>query len=398
MKRVAIITALIIAGTLASFAQNHKVVSAYNALRKGKLDEAVEAIEPAVEHKKTKDEAKTWYYRGNVYLSIHLTEEEEYMNLVENPLVISLESYIKALELDEKDKFKDDINDRLKYVSEQYFNKGVKEYKAKEYETASASFEKAAELVKKYKDQIDTTAVYYAGNSADLAGNRERALKYYSKAKELNYDNVSLYSSLSRLYTATGDTTKALEVLQEGKKKYDNDFDLIITETNIYLAQGNSEKALDNLKIAVKKDTANPSIWFAVGTNYDKMMKEQENDTVKQMMMEEAITAYEKALELKPDYYKPAFNLGAIYVNRAAELQSMASNLPLSETEKYNAMKKKADSMLQKALPQLELAHEINPEDVNTMSSLKEIYARLNKTEKLKEMTKKLQEATSGGQ
>lgn len=398
MKRVAIITALIIAGTLASFAQNHLVVSAYNALRKGNLDEAVESIEPTIAHKKTKDEAKTWYYRGNIYLSLHLTEKEEYMNLADNPLEISLESYKKALELDEKDKFKDDINDRLKYVSEQYFNKGVNEYKSKEYENASASFEKAAELVKKYKDQIDTTAVYYTGNSADLAGNRDRALKYYSKAKELNYDNVSLYSSLSRLYTAKGDTAKALEILQEGKERYDNDFNLIITETNIYLAQGNSEKALDNLKIAVKKDTANPSIWFAVGTNYDKMMKEQENDTVKQRMMEEAIKAYEKALELKPDYYKPAFNLGAIYVNRAAELQSMANNLPLSETEKYNAMKKEADSMLKKALPQLELAHKIKPGDINTMTSLKEIYARLNETEKLKEISQELQKATSGGQ
>ncbi len=396
MKRIAIISMLIIAGTLASMAQNHKVVSAYNALRKNKLDDAVESIEPAIEHKKTKDDAKTWYYRGNVYLSVHLTDNEEYKNLVDNPLEIALESYQKALELDEKDKFSDDINDRMKYVSEQYFNKGVNEYKSKEYETASKSFEKAASLVQEYKGQIDTTAVYYTGNSADLAGNMERAMKYYSKAKELDYDNVALYTSLSRLYTTKGDTTQALEVLQEGKEKYNENFDLIITETNIYLAQGKAEKALENLKIAVKKDTANPSIWFAVGTNYDKMMKEQENDSIKQMMMAEAVNAYEKALELKPDYFKPAFNLGAVYVNRAAELQNIASNLPLSETEKYNALKKEADSMLQKALPMLELAHEIKPKDINTMTSLKEIYARLNKPEKLKEINQELQNATAG--
>jgi tetratricopeptide (TPR) repeat protein len=396
MKRLAIISMLIIAGTLASVAQKHKVVSAYNALRKNKLDDAIESIEPAIEHKKTKDEAKTWYYRGNVYLSVHLTEKEEYKKLADNPLEIALESYQKALELDEKEKFSDDINDRMKYVSEQYFNKGVNEYKSKEYETASKSFEKAASLVKEYKGQIDTTAVYYTGNSADLAGNTERAMKYYSKAKDLDYDNVALYTSLSRLYTTKGDTTQALEILQEGKEKYNENFDLIITETNIYLAQGKAEKALENLKIAVKKDTANPSIWFAVGTNYDKMMKEQENDSIKQMMMEEAVVAYEKALELKPDYFKPAFNLGAVYVNRAAELQNIASNLPLNETEKYNAIKKEADSMLQKALPMLELAHEIKPKDINTMSSLKEIYARLNKPEKLKEINQELQSATSG--
>ena len=143
----------------------------------------------------------------------------------------------------------------------------------------------------------------------------------------------------------------------------------------------------------MEQDSTNPDIWFAVGTNYDNMMKKQEADSIKKMMMEEAVNAYQKALELKPDYFKPAFNLGAVYVNRAAELQSMANNLPLSETEKYEKMKKRADSMLQSAMPMLEKAHKIKPEDINTMTSLKEIYARLNEKEKLKEISQKLNEA-----
>ena len=375
-------------------AQNHKVVSAYNQLRNENLKKAMEAIEPATEHKKTKDDAKTWYYRGNVYLSLHLTEKEEYKGLVDNPLKIAYDSYKKSLELDEKEKYAEDVKQRMQFVSEQYFNKGVNTYKEKKYETASESFETAAEIAQKYMQMTDTTALYYTGNSADLAGNKERALKYYKKAKELNFDNASLYTSMSRLHTSLGDTAKALEVIKEGKDRYTENFDILITETNIYLAKGDAEKALENLKVAVEKDTTNPEIWFAVGTNYDNMMKEQENDSIKELMMEEAVNAYEKALELRPNYFKPAFNLGAIYVNRAAELQSMANNLPLSETEKYNKMKKEADSMLQKAMPMLEKAHEIDPNDVNTMSSLKEIYARLNKQEKLKDISKKLQEAT----
>ncbi|MDZ7774164.1 MAG: tetratricopeptide repeat protein [Bacteroidales bacterium] len=104
----------------------------------------------------------------------------------------------------------------------------------------------------------------------------------------------------------------------------------------------------------MEQDSTNADIGLLWVTNYDNMMKKQEADSIKKMMMEEAVNAYQKALELKPDYFKPAFNLGAIYVNRAAELQSMANNLPLSETEKYEKMKKRADSMLQKAMPMLE--------------------------------------------
>lgn len=394
MKRVAIITALILVGTVFSMAQNHKVVSAYNYLRKSQLDKAKEAIDEAAKHKKTENDAKTWYYHGNVYLSLHATKEEEFKGIAENPLNTAYESYQKSLELDDKDKFSEEVKERLQFVSEQYFNKGVNDYKSQSYEEASQAFEKSANISKKYKDVKDTTALYYAGNSADLAGNAERALQYYKKAKKLDYDNVSLYTSMSRLYSSQGDTAQALDVIKEGRKRYDDNFDIVITETNIYLAKGDAEKALENLKIAVEKDTANPDIWFAVGTNYDNMMKEQETDSIKQMMMQEAVKAYQKALELKPDYFEPAFNLGAIYVNRAAELQSMANNLPLSETEKYEEMKKRADSMLQKAMPMLEKAHEIKPDDINTMSSLKEIYARLNEKEKLQKIVKKLNEAT----
>ena len=394
MKRIGIISVLILAGTIFSMAQNHKVVSAYNQLRNENLEKAMESIEPATEHKKTKDDAKTWYYRGNIYLSLHLTEKEEFKDVVDNPLEIAYDSYKKALELDDKEKYKEDVTQRMQFVSEQYFNLGVNTYKEKKYDTASKSFEAAANIAKEYLNTTDTTALYYTGNSADLAGNKERALKYYKKAKELNFDNASLYTSMSRLHTALGDTAKALEVVKEGNKRYEDNFDILITETNIYLAKGDAEKALKNLKVAVKKDTTNPEIWFAVGTNYDNMMNEQENDSITRMMMEEAVNAYEKALELEPDYFKPAFNLGAIYVNRAAELQSMANNLPLSATEKYEKMKSEADSMLLKAMPMLEKAHKIDPNDINTMSSLKEIYARLGEKEKLQKISKKLQEAT----
>lgn len=375
-------------------AQNHKVVSAYNQLRNQKLEKAMEAIEPATEHKKTKDDAKTWYYRGNIYLSLHMTDKEEYKDLVDNPLNIAYDSYKKSMELDKKEKFVEDVKQRMQVISEQYFNKGVNTYKQKEYETATKSFETAANVAEEYFNMTDTTALYYTGNSADLAGDKEKALKFYKQAKELDYDNVSLYTSMSRLHTSLGDTAKALEVIKEGKKRYKDDFDILITETNIYLAQGEAEKALENLKVAVEKDTTNPEIWFAVGTNYDNMIKEQESDSIKQMMMKEAVNAYKKALKLKPDYFEPAFNLGAIYVNRAAELQSMANNLPLSENEKYEKMKKEADSMLQEAMPMLEKAHEIDPTDVNTMNSLKEIYARLNEKEKREKISKKLEEAT----
>lgn len=394
MKKIAVLLVFIIAGTALAKGQNRKVTSAFNYLRQNKIEKALDAIEPATKHKRTKDEAKTWYFRGNIYLGIHMSEDTTVKRMAENPLDTAFASYKKAFKLDEDDKFTDELKDRMKYISEQFFNKGVNKYKSKDYQTAMEGFINAAKINKEYRDKIDTAAFYYAGNSADLAGNNDTAMRYYKKAKKYNFDNHQLYSSLSRLYSAKGDTAKALNVVNEGLEKYPDEYDLIITETNIFLAQGDTEKALDNLKVAVEKDTTNPTLWFAAGVNYEQMMKDKEADSLKKLFMDEAVNAYEKALEIKPDYYKPAFNLGAIYVNRAATLQSQANELPLSETAKYDSLKKVADSTLKKAIPYLEKARKIKPDDLNAMQSLKEIYARLNMTERLKKITKEIRKLT----
>ena len=396
MKKVAILLAMVIGGIAFAQAQSHKVVSAYNYLRKEKLKKAMEAIEEAKDHKNTENEAKTWYYRGNVYLALQSTKKEKYKGIVEGALDTAFYSYKKALKLDDKGKFTSDINDRIKFVSEQYFNNGVTSYKSKDYEEAMKGFIWAAKINKKYRDRIDTAAFYYAGNSADLAGNKDKAMKYYKKAKEYKFDSPRIYSSLSRLYAEKGDTAKAFEVVKDGKNRYPNNYDMTVTETNLYLAKGETEKALDNLKVAVKQDSTNPQLWFAAGVNYEKMMKEQDADSLKKTFMDEAVKSYKKAIKLDSNYYEPVFNLGAIYVNRASELQKIANDLPLDATKQYDSLKKEADSLLKRAMPNLERAKEIKPNNLKTLQSLKEIYARLNETEKLKEVTKEIKELTGG--
>ncbi len=389
MKKIIMIVTLI-TGTLFTQAQKHKVVSAYNYLKKNQLAKALKAIEPATEHNKTKNDAKTWYYRGNIYLSIQLSDKEDEKKLAENPLDEAYESYKKAMELDQKGKYKKDLRDRMQYTSEQYFNQGVNTYKSQDYKTASKSFELAYTINKDYRNVIDTAAIYYAGNSADLGKDKDRALTLYKKALDLGYNKPSLYALTAQIYTAKSDTAAALNVLAEGKKRFPGNFNIIISETNIFLSQGDSEKALANLKLALQKDDKNPEIWFAAGSNYEKMIDQQKDEALKKQMRDEAINAYKKSLELKPDYFNPAFNLGAVYVNHAATLQSEANNLPIEETEKYDKMKAEADEALKKAIPYLEKAHQIQPEDTDTLNSLKEIYARLKMNDKLKETNDKL--------
>lgn len=376
-KLTVIIIMLSVIGS--AFAQKQDRTTAFNYLRKGQLDKALQFIEPTISDPTTMNDAKTWFYRGNIYLQIHMSERPEFKNLDPNALTKAFESYQKMLQLDTKKEFYYDAIKNLLVISEQLYNTGVESYKASNYNAALENFEKAVAVSASY-DNIDTLAIFNAGLAAESAVNYPKAIEYYNRLIELNYPQPLIYSSLSGVYLAQGDTLKAFEAINQGREKYPEEFALLITETNLYLSTGETEKAMTNLQQAVKTDPNNPTIHYAVGASYDQMGNKAE-----------AEKAYIAAVQLKPDYFEPNYNLGALYVNQAAEIINEANKLKLGDP-KYDVMKLEADGILQKSLPYLETASKLDPKDKNTLIALKEIYTRLNMIDKLKEVNTRLSE------
>lgn len=379
MKKT-ILTMLIIMVSIVMIGQTSERTSAFNYHRYGKLDLAKESIDKAVQHEKTIMDAKTWFYRGNIYYDIAVSTEPAYQNLDPDPFAVAYQSYMKAKELDVKGEFTLDI---LKYtiaIGEGYYNKGVIYYNEQKFREAALSFEQAYN-VSEAIGNIDTTALINAAVAAAQGNDMDMSKQYYLKLIEMGVQKPDVYASLSEIYKAEGDTTMALQTIGEGRKLFPNDFNLLIAETNIYLATDEKAKAMTDLETALLIDNTNPSIFFAVGTIYDQMGDVQK-----------ATSAYENAIMLKPDYFEPNYNLGALYVNQAADILDKANDLPLDAVKEYDAEKARADDMLKKSLPYLERSLELMPDDVNTMVSLKEIYTRLGMTEKLEMINTKLQD------
>ncbi len=371
-----LLVAMMTAGTV--LAQKKNVVSAYNYLRKDKLAKAKEAIDPAIEHEKTMGDAKTWYYYGNVYLSIHLTEEEEYKALDENPLEKAYNAYLKSLELDDKEEFTDELNDRIQVCAQQFFNKGVNEYNEENYTQAADAFALSAE-VNNNLGNVDSAAIFYAAQSAYFGQNYDNAKEYFNTLLDINYQDPAIYRMLSDIYKQTGDTTSATQILLDGRKFFPDDYNLIVDAANIYLSTGQNQEALDVLNLAIEKDDTNATLFFAAGTVYDKMKK-----------YDEAAEMYISAIEVDPNYFDANYNLGALYYNQAAEKIIEAGELPLNEMEKYDQLIKEGTELMQKALPYLEKADSIQPADAVTLQTLKEIYTRLKMMEKLKGINERL--------
>lgn len=379
MKKLTVIFFLLFA-VVSVFGQGKtQRTTAFNYLRKGQLDKALENIEPTTTDATTMNDPKTWFYRGNIYLQIHMSDKPEYKNLDPDALNKAYDSYQKMMELDTKKEYYADAIQNLLVISEQLYNQGVEAFKVEKYDAALGHFEKSSIVAQSFGN-VDTLAIFNAALSAQNAKNNPKAIEHYNKLIELNFPQPLIYSSLANIYVNSQDTTKAFEVIMKGRQKYPQDFDLLISETNLYLTTRETEKAMSNLQEAIKTDPLNPTIHYAAGTIYDQMGNK-----------EDAEKSYIKAIELKPDYFEANYNLGALYVNKAAEIQNDANKLKLGDPQ-YDVMKGQADDILRKSLPYLEKATVLDAKDKSTLLALKEIYTRLGMYDKLKEVNSRLAE------
>ena len=417
MKKFAFIIGLLVTVSF-GFSQNSKVVSAYNYNNDGKLAKAKENIDVATVHVKTMGNAKTWFYRGKIYLNIYNSQDSIYKNLDPDALPKSYEAFKKAQELDTKKQYMVEILTLLPAVGESYFNLGAKKYNEgmtalnamdsvlsrAEFKNSVTAFETAFSIYEGM-GRIDTSTIYYVSVAAELGEDYDKAITNLETLMEMNYypekdtaKAAGIYSSAGNIYYENlKDTAKAAATYVAGREKFPEDLNLLLNETNFFLAEEETEQALNNLKLAAEIDETNPTIFFAIGAKYNEVL----DDTTKTKEMrrgafEQAISAYNKSIEIKPDYFDPNYNMGALYVNAAATLIETANDLPLDQQAKYDSLKSEANQYLEDCLPYLEKAHELDPEDRSTLISLKEIYTRLRMDDKRKEIDAKLEEQESG--
>jgi hypothetical protein len=406
MKKFIIVFTMMVLST-ALFAQKSAIQSAFNYQKNGKLDKAKEFIDKAAEHEKTIGDPKAWYYRGNIYIDIYNSPLEAYRELDADPLAVAYDSYQRAIELDEKKAYTDDIVAKMPGLGELFFNEGARRYNAgieaqnnldslgakRSFGESVEAFEQAYTIYTT-AGIIDTTTIYYVSIAAELAGDYDKAKLKLVKLIEMQYPKSGIYSSLATIYyEQDNDLNKAIETYALGRERFPNDLNLLLMETNLFLGESMTEEALENLQQAARIDTTNPTIFFAIGAKYNEVVDDtSKTEEMRKDAFEKAVIAYKKSIELKPDYFDPNYNIGALYVNRASSVISIANELPLEEQERYDALMEEANNFLESCLPYLEKAHELQPEDISTMVSLKEIYTRLGMSDKMKEIDAEIEE------
>ncbi|HMU77284.1 MAG TPA: tetratricopeptide repeat protein [Bacteroidia bacterium] len=359
MKRI--LTAVFISLALGSYAQRAQVQSAYSYLKYEQLDKAKESIDIAVTNENTMNYDKAWYYRGLIYQALY--KNEKFGNLSSDPLNEALRSYNKALELNPKFEYADDITEKKKILAQQFADMGYVNYNLKNFAGALSAYEGVVAIMPN-----DTSSYFNAALCAERAGNVAKAKQFYTKLDEMQYKDAKMYHSYAQLYLTEGDTTKALEILSRGLSRFPEEKSILITQTNIYISSGKTAEALNAINMAIEKDSTNANLYFAKGTLVEKTEKSKDA----------AIAAYKKAIELKADYFDAYYNLGALYFNDGAHLANEANSI--KDNNQYAKAKVVFEAKFKEAKPYLEKAWELNPKDQSTMISLKQLYATINDT------------------
>ncbi|MCF8464255.1 MAG: hypothetical protein K9G41_05415 [Flavobacteriales bacterium] len=379
MKKTSLITAALLV-SVAVFGQKAKRTSANNYLQYGELDNAKEAIDPCITDEKTMGEAKTYFFRGQIYQAIYETKEEKYKSLDANPLQVAFESFLKCEELDDK-KFHTEMT--LKYLEvqgKQFVNEGITRYNAKNYAGALEAFENTlkAAAIPEIK-RTDSLAIYYAGACAEQIGDLAKAEKYYREAMAINYKAEAAIVRMQNMYAAAGNDEKAVAILKEGRKLYPNNQSLITNEVNVYLKSDQHAEAMKSLELAIAGEPGNASLHFALGFVNDRLAAKEieanpKGNDAYTAYLAAAEKSYSKSVELDGSNFDAVYNLGALYFNQAVKLNE-AANL-IDDTKKYEVAKAGADKVFDKALPILEKAYSITPDDNGVLVSLKQLYYR----------------------
>lgn len=309
---------------------------------------------------------KILYYGQNGALAAWVIKEKA---LDEDLLGKSYSALNKALELDSKGKSTSDIVAQLEGLKTRYYNEAMSSYALGNFKLASVDFEKAADIAAhKVIGNIDTVLIYYAGLTAFMAKDNDRAIEFFNKAVSLDYDaEGDAYSYLAEAYKAQSNIEMAKEVLNKGFNKYPSAQSILVSLINTYLdSNDDPKKILELIHQAQANEPENATLHYAEGNVWKNLGD-----------LDKATASYHKSVEIDPTYYFGYFAIGAAYYDYAVDLQAKAAE-EMDDT-KYEAMVKDLEKSLEAAIEPFEKCFEASEDqEIKAVVAeyLKNIYFR----------------------
>jgi Tfp pilus assembly protein PilF len=374
--------------TTACLSQPRPVKNAESQLSKNNISLAKETIDEALNDPKAQEDGRSYLIKAKIYMAIFASEDPQVKALHPDPLNVALKAIEKSGTLPKVNPAM--VKAEIMMLAGHFFNSGAINFDKGNHSRASLDLEQSFLLNKEHLNSIDTVNLFYAGISAQNAGEFDRAEGFYNQLMELNYIKPDLYSQLASLYTTQKDVDNAVKYIKLGREKFPDNLQLIFNEINVYLTAKDNDKAQEALALAISKDPENPNLYFVMGSNFNSMIDEAKTDEERVFAYNEAEKAYLGALEIDPDYFDATFNLGVLYFNEGSRLFLIADDLFRNysrENERLGLEKEKqAREYWNKSEPLFLHAKDLlginDPNTSYVSRSLRELYLRTKQNDK----------------
>jgi len=378
MKKLHVFLALVLMSA-AVFAQTRHLRDADRFLKNNRLDRAVASIRLAMAEPQNLENSNAWFSQAKIFTAVATTRDPKFKNLEPNAIPLAFESFQRAFDLDKSGFLKNISHTYIQSLSGAMYDRGTVLYSEQNFAGAASAFRMSVD-VNALIDIIDTTSIFNVAICANMAGNREMAKEHFKRLVDLRADQPMVYIYLAAMYHEDEENENAAKYADLAAELFPENYDVTINAANIHLMLGNSERASAILNAMTERYADNPVVFFALGVAYSQMnmpvLSEQ---------------AYLRAIELKEDYFDAIFNLAAFYVTVGADIKLEADALPLSEQKKYDEMTEKSNVTFRKAIPMLEKALELQPNNIPVMSTLRDIYVHLRMMDRAAELSAQIE-------
>lgn len=367
MKRIYIFLVYIFL-SLHVYSQNITANDLLNALKSGNAIKAKELADKAVTQNDATTNESLWFYRGQIYLALFSSTDNEVQKLAPDALDIAYQSFLKTLELDKTKKFNKETLEALQSIATQFNYEGAYLFNQKQYNKALNYFENAINISKiPAINKLDTIVIYNAALASEKTNQIQKSIYYYEQLKQFNFGGPNIYLELGKLYCNHQMESKGIEVFQQGISIFADDAIKFYNELiNLYLQKNDLPEALKYTNEALKIDSKNVVLYFIKAS----ILEQQNNES-------EAEQLYKKALEYNPIYQDALYNLGALYYNRATVLIKKAMN----KTQQNEAI-----DVYKQAQTYLETYNNNYPREEIILKMLKTIYTITNQNDKLNQV------------
>lgn len=420
MKSKHIILATVALISLGSFAQKEQIKAAEKAFKNENPTEALSILkqaETSLTVATASEKAQYNFVKGNVLSALAAKNGIDSKNEFE-----AGKAYLEVIEIEKasgKSKYTSEAQMALTSIKSKLINNAIEEGTKKNYATASTKLKEVFDL-----DKTDLEKLYYAANYAINAQDYDTALAYYEELKKLNFSGESIAYYAKSVLTdqeeyfsskEDRDTKVRLKLNSDARdEKIPSKKGEIYKNIALILVQKNkiqeAKTALAEARVANPDDT---SLTLAEADLYLKL---EDFVTYKKLITEvlekspndadlvynlgvissktnsvEAEKYYKRAIEIKPDYINAYLNLAILKLDADKKIFEEMNKLGNSEKDnkRYEVLKKQREAIFTGALPYLEKANELNPENEEVRTTLLNVYGALEMTEKKKALKAK---------